>query len=153
MIAIDFGIGVSIGGVVGFIIRELIGDRMARDRALEAIRITEFNKGASAFRLAFVDVICLLKQSIEIQYKGSRNIVSPQVLIDHEKAKMLFEPFITSSDLQGFNTAWENYKNYEDNYLGQGKPFNSQKTSDRQAMCQYCLDQINYLLAYAKPKT
>jgi len=64
MITFDFGIGISLGALLGFIAREIIGDRLARNRAIEAIRITEFNKAAALFREAFVREVFLLRENI-----------------------------------------------------------------------------------------
>jgi hypothetical protein len=47
---IEFLIALPIGAVIGWIIREVVSDKLARDRNLEAIKITEFNKAASTFR-------------------------------------------------------------------------------------------------------
>lgn len=146
MIAIDFGIGISIGGVVGFIIREIIGDRMARDRALETIRITEFNKGAAAFRVAFVDEEYRLRHSDMSTWDKSFHVMRERgsdVLIAHEKAKILFEPFIDKADLPGFNAAWETYAHWPSHYIKEN-PEDS-KNPDH-------LGHLKHLLVYAKFK-
>lgn len=146
MITIDFGIGISIGGTIGFIIREIIGDRMARDRALETIRITEFNKAASTFRVAFVNEIFLLQENIKMGTKMPDEIIYPNILIAHEKAKIIFEPFVSSTELESFNKAWENYKNCENTYYP--KHMGSYKAEKS----KFYLDHINHLLQHAKPK-
>jgi len=40
-------------------------------------------------------------------------IIDRSILIAHEKARIIFEPFVPSIKLEGFNTAWKNYKNGE----------------------------------------
>ena len=121
---------------------------MARDRALQTIRITEFNKAAAAFRVTFVNEIFLLRENIKKRNKIPDEIIDRSVLIAHEKAKILFEPFVPTSELESFNAAWENYKNSENTYDNQNMG------SYKADLSKVYLDHINCLLdEYAKPKT
>ena len=47
----EFIIALPVGAVIGWIIREIVSDRLARDRAFEVIKTTEFNKAAAKFRV------------------------------------------------------------------------------------------------------
>ena len=151
LIKIIIGISSTVfGGGLGYFIRLFIEHRLAIERNRDNIRIIEFNKGASAFRLAFVDTIVRLRENIKTGDRMVSYILEPQTITEHEKAKVLFEPFVV--DLVGFNTAWENYKNYEYNFFHKSEYFSPGRVSDRKDMSQYCLDQLNHLLEYAKPK-
>lgn len=158
MITFDLGIGLSIGAIVGFIARTIIGDKLARDRALETIRITEFNKAAAIFHAAFIDIIYLLRQNSETAEIHYANILKDQILIDHEKAKIMFEPYISTDKLVGFNTAWEKYKDCEENYYKEflqeqrPEPTIEDVKARRKDFSQFCLNHLYALLEYAKPK-
>ena len=60
MITIDLAISFSIGGIIGFILKEIIGHHLARARALEAIHMTEFNRVAIKLREGFLPVLLAL---------------------------------------------------------------------------------------------
>lgn len=149
---LEFFIALPIGAIIGWIIREIISDRLARDRALESIKITEFNKASAIFRTVFVDAIFLLRQNIQTGEQMVNYIITPEVLIIHEKAKILFEPFLTNLSLDGFNSAWEKYKDYENNYymefLNPSQPIfkrpepNPAKQESKKDFSQYCLTHI-----------
>ena len=147
MITIDSVITFSFGSIVGFIASELIKDRLARNRNIETLQITEFNKGAAAFRAAFVDTIFLLRRHKEGASSLIRKIITDSVIVEQEKAKILFEPFLSKTDLPAFNVAWDTYINSRLNY----GDINSNPTKVEEG--QFCLDHIDNLLAYAKPKT
>lgn len=160
MITFDTVLTLSIGGIVGYIVREVIGHKLAITRTLETIKITEFNKAAAEFRIAFVDVVFILRKSERFGGHDTRNILNETALTVHEKAKIRFEPFLSSSALESFNIAWNNYRNYHNNYL-KDKPL---VLSDSQDVGQYCgnsskemsrdcLNHIDNLLSFAKPKT
>jgi hypothetical protein len=142
-------LGAVAGGAIG-ICGTYYATRSAHSTALAAIRITEFNKGASIFRAAFVDVDFLLQQNIKTGNEIPTHITA-NFLIAHEKAKILFEPFLPSIDLDGFKKAWDNYKNYDDNYLNTTNSFQGNNTQFKH-MSEYCLNQIKDLLKFAQPK-
>jgi hypothetical protein len=76
------------------------------------------------------------------------NIINRDALIAHEKAKILFEPFIPTAQLKGFNQAWEKYKNADADYSQGDRTMSGFKTQRSQDH----LDHINGLLYFAKPK-
>jgi hypothetical protein len=143
----------SLGVVAGGLIVGFANHFLSKSRSIEAIRITEFNKGASVFRAAFVDIIYSLRQNSEMGSELIAKIITPEILLAHEKAKILFEPFLNKSELQGFNMAWENYVNCKYNYYTHltSDP-SAGSDNDRKQFSQFCLDHIDKLLNYAKPK-
>ena len=134
------------GGVLGILIGYFIEHQLARSRSIEAIRITEFNKGAAVFRAAFVDTVFLLRRHKEGASGLIRKIISDTVLVDQEKAKILFEPFLDKTVLGDFGMAWDAYVNSRINYGS----INANPTKAEES--QFCLDHIDKLLYYAKPK-
>jgi hypothetical protein len=148
MVAIDSVVTFSLGGIVGFVVSELIKDRLARIRGIEAIRIVEFNKAAAEFRAAFVDYIYTLRHTKSMTehdegWFNMRGIHTDTVERDHEKAKIRFEPFINKSDQAGFDAAWEKYRQWPEHFTKQ-----DDKTDRKDAVLKY----LYSLLEYANPK-
>jgi len=145
----------SAGGIVGYLGRQLLEHKLAIIRNFQTIKTTEFNKAAATFRAAFVDAIYTLRRSAKYGNKTPGNILIESVFAEHEKAKIMFEPFLYGADLQGFNSAWDNYRNYQNNYcMGNGPkgPIDADAITTTEGMSQYCLDHINHLLSFAEPK-
>ena len=144
----EFIIALPIGAIIGWIIREIVSDRLARDRALEIIEITEFNKAAAVFRATFVDEMFHIKRNVEpfFQRYGERR---EDIDIANEKAKIIFEAFLPDDMLIGFNAAWKQYKN----------PDKENKIKESAMGPEYYkelgkirLSHIKNLLEFAKPK-
>ena len=143
----------SLGVVAGGLIVGFANHFLSKSRSIEAIRITEFNRGASVFRAAFVDIMYSHRQNSEMGSELIAKIITPEILLAHEKAKILFEPFLNKSDLQGFNVAWENYMNSKYSYYTQAPSSHLEgHSNDRKDFSKYCLNHIDALLSYAKPK-
>ena len=142
---LEFIIALPIGAVVGWIIREIVSDRLARDRAFEVIKITEFNKAAAEFRAAFVDEMFRIGRRMETPHAiyGERLI---DITIANEKAKIIFEAFLPSDMLSGFSAAW---KKYEEADIGENSPLTEE---GRKQIANIYLSHIKNLLEFAKPK-
>ena len=143
----------STGGILGFLVGHYIDHLLARSRNWETIQITEFNKGAATFRAAFVNELFALRKNAQTGEQFLHSIITDEIFIAHEKAKILFEPFLTDNDLASFNTTWENYKNSFYDYIEQESPnYHPAKDSDKIGLSAYYLKNIEALLNYAKPK-
>jgi hypothetical protein len=142
---LEFIIALPIGAVVGWIIREIVSDRLARDRAFEVIKINEFNKAASKFRATFIDEIFHIRRGAETLH--GRWMERPEdIAIANEKAKIIFETFLSDDMMSGFNSAWEKYEEAD---TGENSPL----TEDgRKKIADIRLSHINNLLEFAKPK-
>lgn len=77
----------------------LFGHWFAQRRNMQIIRITEFNRGAAAFRAAFTDVKLKLRDNSRTGDELITRIIPRDVRIEHEKAKILFEPFLSTIEL------------------------------------------------------
>lgn len=144
----EFIIALPIGAVIGWIIREIVSDRLARDRAFEVIKTTEFNKAAAVFRATFVDEIFHIRRNVEpfFQRFGERR---EEIDIANEKAKIIFEAFLPDNMLSGFNAAWDKYKNPDEENKIKESPLDPEYYKE---LGKIRLSHINNLLAYAKPK-
>jgi len=101
----------------------------ARELALR----NEFNKAAAEFRSAFVDDKYAIRQAMSTPDSDDQGfflmskIHKGVVAINLEKAKIRFEPYLTTAELKGFNAAWENYiewpRHFQDNYDNKEKTF------------------------------
>ncbi len=148
----------SAGGVVGSLAGFLLEHRLSRSRGIELIQITDFNKAAAIFRVALVDEIYLLRKNIINGNTFIDTIITDNTYIGHEKAKIIFEPFLADTEMTGFNNDWDKYKNCKTNYyLAQTPPskhpvFHPVDVESRKDFSIYYLNHIENLLNYAKPK-
>ena len=148
MVTINLGITLTLGGILGYFIRMIVEHSLQIRRMKENIRITEFNKAAALFREAFVKEIFLLRENVVTGHNFHTSIINRNALVTHEKAKILFEPFVPSAELERFNQAWENYKTNDTDYSQGDRTISAIKTQGSQDY----LDHINNLLEFAKPK-
>jgi hypothetical protein len=136
----------SAGGIVGYLGRQLLEHKLAIIRNFETIKATEFNKAASEFRAAFVDAIFALRNNARYGKKRAGDIVMEPVVIAHEKAKIMFEPFVPASELASFNAIWEKYRYGERNQTEE----NQDNPALRKELSQIYLNHIDELLKFAK---
>lgn len=141
----DFIIALPIGGIIGWIVREIVSDRLARDRGLEALKITEFNRAATQFRATFVGEQYRLRKETPavVTYFSAINERTTATMISHEQAKILFEPFV--GDVAKFNSAWHFYSEGWHQWLQ-----NCSDNNDKDI--ESFLSHYFHLLEYAKPK-
>ena len=145
-IIIGFGLGI-IGSFFGALFSHFFSEHRRKKE--------EFNKAAGVFRAAFVEVIHLLRENMEDGKELISKILTAQLLIELEKAKILFEPFLDKTTLIGFNRAWGEYTECRHTQGRYNYSYSDGRTSDedRKARSRYCLDHIDNLLDnYAKPK-
>lgn len=139
----------SINDAIENIKSAALNHQLAVSRNLESIRITEFNKAAAAFYIAFLDDIIFLEDTepeevpiellkrTEISKKRERDSID----IQHRKARVIFRPYIDKSDLAGFDAAWFKYYKWSKHYVDE---------NDKEYDFKSHLDS---LLEYAKPKS
>jgi hypothetical protein len=143
-------------GVGGALIGSWAGGAISRSAALRAAESSnrnamdimarqEFNKAAAAFRAALVDEMYRLEH---IDMSTSINCLAVMMertdatTVAHEKARILFEPFIDKSGLPGFRKAWGIYTNNWPQYLKDGDGYDKQDF----------FSHLFSFLEYAKPK-
>jgi len=150
--------GSALGGVLGYLLKTQIDHRLAISRNYEVIRVSEFNKAAATFRAAFVDEIYTLRRSEKYGEKDPLNILTEPIFAGHEKAKIMFEPFLSNTDLSAFNIAWDNYRNYYRRYhenkvnVENANSFSPGDTDTIKEISKFCLDHIDSLFSFAEPK-
>lgn len=138
-------LGVLIGGPITYYYAKILIQETHKS-SLDIMQRQEFNKAAATFRIAFVEVVRLFRQENSIKDMTVNQIITDTVLVEQEKAKILFEPYLRNSELTSFNKAWEEYIECRINY---GE---INKNPTRQEERAYCLKHIRNLLYYAKQK-
>jgi hypothetical protein len=157
MIAIDLAISFSIGGVLGFIIREIIGDRLARSRTLEAIRITDFNKAATKLREAFLPVRMALNPA-QFALKEDLAVFLNGHFDDMRGAVLEFSDVLNTKTKADFLQAWCEYYCHPSARNENGIPFLEQyscrglKIGQEHEMKKLVQSRIEKILEFAKPK-
>lgn len=140
----------AIGGALGYLLKTQIDHRLAISRNFDVIRTNEFNKASAAFRVEFANTIRLLRHN---ELKGNTNIaeiITNETIATQERAKILFDPFIPSVDLNSFNEAWEEYVNrYDSEYP---KTSITNHTEYTKEFSHIYLGHIDNLLKFAEPK-
>lgn len=102
MITIDFLIALPLGGVVGWAIREIVSDRLARARTAD----TKFNKAAAEFRCAFTDELRLIADSTrDTDFEKIFN----NAYIRHTNALIRFQASLSESERTEIGKAWEDH--------------------------------------------
>ncbi|HDL01572.1 MAG TPA: hypothetical protein ENH23_04995 [candidate division Zixibacteria bacterium] len=135
------------GAVLGACFAYKTGMKLVQEthkNATELLQRQEFNKAASVFRAAFVDVIYKIQKAkltdSDQGWFDFKKILTEEVLIAHGKAKILFEAYIDKSDLPGYSSAWGKYSNCHNNFAKDEK---KDKTPE-------LISHIDNLLKYAK---
>jgi len=144
---LEFIIGIPVGAIIGWLVREIISDRLARDRGLEAIRITEFNKAAAEFRIAFINEKRFLDPNSLADRTGNTAFGIVQAAIDlHEIAMIRFEPFVCKSETEAYKKAWKDYAG-DSRHCEQ---YRGSTAIEKEKMRNLALERINNLLKFAE---
>ena len=99
-------IGLSAGGVVGYLSRTLIENKLAINRIYENIRATEFSKAAATFRCAFTKELRLLEEStIDTDFI---NLFS-SAYVRHRNAVIRFKPYLSKTQRVEIEKAWQDH--------------------------------------------
>lgn len=68
-------------------------------------RIQHYNEAAAIFRSAFVEQIYRLRRTdVDVFH-----VLDEAAIAHHERAKIVFEPFLSGRELDHLNAAWKNY--------------------------------------------
>jgi hypothetical protein len=157
MITFDLAISFSVGGVLGYIAREIIGDRLARSRTLEAIRITDFNKAATKLREAFLPVRMALNPA-QFALKEDLAVFLNGHFHDMRVAVLEFSDILDVKTKTDFLQAWYEYYCHPDARNENSIPFLEQYscrglTIDQvHGMKKLVQSRIEKILEFAKPK-
>ena len=101
----------SIVGVSGVLLGVWIGWLLNRLTVNHTIKQQEFYKAASAFRVAFTDEYRALKAVVRTEDIEDAFIQTTlaNAAPKHEKACILFRPYLTEEKKQKFDQAWQDY--------------------------------------------
>lgn len=154
----DTALIAAIIGVIGGLFGTWVGSVISRKASHEAVESSnenatlvmqrqEFNKAAAEFRTAFVDYIYQIRHTenmddYAIGFTGIRD-KHIAIALEHEKAKIRLEPFIAKADRAGFEAAWENHRQWPEQF---------NKQDDKNDIQSTVLGHIYALLEFANPK-
>jgi hypothetical protein len=157
MITIDLAISFSIGGIIGFILKEIIGHHLARARALEAIHISEFNKIALKLREGFLPVLLALNPA-QFVIKEELPVFLDRSFHDLKGIVTEFANYLKGEAQTRFLQAWYEYHCHPDQRNENCIPFFEQyscrglTTKQEHEMKKLIRDRIDKVLEFAKPK-
>ena len=99
-------IGLSAGGVVGYLSRTLIENKLAINRIYENIRATEFSKAAATFRCAFTHEIRILEEStVDTDFIE----LFSAAYVRHRNAVIRFKPYLSKTERTEIEKAWQDH--------------------------------------------
>lgn len=112
---------------------------------LQIMERQDFNAAAAAFRAHFTDVLFRLRQNLNLNSRNVIDILGSEVLTNHEQAKILFEPHLSSTELKALEAAWQAYSRSP-------KSPSPGNVDQRRLDTQNALDRIDALLAFSRPR-
>ena len=137
--------GALIGGTVG-----CFGSYFV---ATNTLKRQSFNTAASKFSRAFIDEIRKLDQRYHAINTDDFSLYEflRANLPKHERAMLMFKPYLSQSERFYLDKAWKEYCNPEGIDMA-GYPFMSYFEEGNKYDVTYALSKIYALLEYAKPK-
>ena len=149
---IEFTITFSLGAIIGWIIREIVSDRLARDRSIETIRITQKMQAIASFRAAFAPTLAVIDVSKKVRTRGKlpSDIDSAlwAALLNQATEIELFRPYIPPKKQAAYQEAWDKYIEEAGNYGLEATTFRT----DIDDPWKVFEDLIHDILHFAKEK-
>ena len=145
----------GIGGLFGGgLISYFVGVKLAGKNHAHSITLAQrqdFNKAGAEFRAVFVDTIYQLRINAEKASYFLSEIFPQRIPFAHDKAKIIFEQYLSPDQISAFNVAWEQYKNCEEEYAERVNP-NIASEKYKKEVSQEYLNHIENLFRFASPK-
>jgi hypothetical protein len=145
----------SIVGVSGALLGVVIGWLLNRSTVNHTIKQQEFYKAASAFRAAFTDEYRALKAVVRTEDIEDAFIQTTlaNAAAKHEKACVLFRPYLTEKKKQQFDQAWQDYVCPEGGDVADlPSPFIDYYNETRpDVSIKLALEKLDRLMEFAKP--
>ena len=142
-------------GIFGTLLGVLVGWLLNRWTVSDTVKQQEFFKAAAGFRAAFAE-----------EYRTLKGVVRPEdvedtfvqttlanVLALHEKACVLFRPYLSHKKKEQFDRAWKDYLCPEGGDLAElPSPFiDYYRESRHDLSIQLALEKLDGLMEFAKP--
>lgn len=144
----------SVIGVSGTILGVVIGWLLNHRTMNSIVKRQEFYKAAAAFRVAFVDEYSSLKSIArpeDIDDSFVMNTLSKAVA-KHEKAYIMFCPYLTGKRIRAFDKAWHNYLVPTGGEVADlPNPFIDYCESNHESCIKLALEKMDVLMEFAKP--
>lgn len=123
----------------------LIGGLIGALSAVFSARLTaekqQLYVESAKFRADFVEEIIKLRSGQNDVFR----ILDDEIMAKHQKAKVLFEPWVSTCNCKAFNAAWSDYESI----IKTKAPGN---VGNRRSECDAALKKIEHLLSYAKTR-
>jgi hypothetical protein len=143
----SFIFGIPVGGVAGYLIKEFIGNFLAKGRAKQDRLADIRNVAAIRFKEAFVDIKLLLNpKSFAVDTNTKASDAIKDAIVGHEIAMANFEPFVPDSDINKFKLAWNEYAGESKHF----EQYSSDNMFENKKRKDLALSRIEKLLSFAK---
>jgi len=106
VISADFVIALPIGTIIGWIISQVINDKLSRDRAIKIFEVTEFKKAAGDLRAAFAPAMVKFKLLSEVN--AIKQMLEEELILQGVAIER-FRPFVSPDKQSAYQEEWENY--------------------------------------------
>ena len=141
--------------IVGTILGVVIGWLLNHCTANSIVKRQEFYKAAAAFRVAFVDEYRSLKSIArpeDIDDNFVMNMLS-EAVAKHEKACIMFRPYLTGKQIRAFDKAWHDYLVPKGGEIADlPNPFIDYCCESNHESCiKLALEKMDVLMEFAKP--
>ena len=145
----------SVVGVSGTLLGVTIGWLLNRWTMNSTVKRQEFYKAAAAFRAAFSDEYIALKAVVrpeDVDDDFVMNILS-KAKSKHEKACVLFRPYLSEKKIQEFEKAWNDYLVPDGGEIAElPSPFIDYYNESQHEVCiKLALEKLDKLMEFAKP--
>ena len=131
------------------IIGALLGSWIGYRNALKINIIMEFNKAAAEFRAAFIEEQRLLDPNsfADRASAGSASSILKNAIHNHERAMIIFEPFVCKSQIEEYKQAWRDYAGENNNF----PQYTGDTALKKEEGRKLALSNIEKLLKFAQP--
>lgn len=135
----------EISTIIGAILGAIIAGSVTYFVSIKLSKRQDYNKAAAVFRESFFDEkIKLYKANLDVS-----SFINEETFNRHEKAKIIFEPYLSNCDLNCLRKIWETYRKYsyfETQNIAPGSADVSKEESKK------AIAIIDKILSCAKPK-
>ncbi|MFH1672805.1 MAG: hypothetical protein ABIF87_05205 [Pseudomonadota bacterium] len=154
---LEFIVALPIGAVFGWVIREIVSDRLARDRTLKTIKINDFNKTANKLRESFLPIRMALNPAKFALQEDLADFLGSH-FEDNGRCVLEFSDVLDTKSKTAFLKAWHEYHCHKDQCNEKGVPFFEQYScrgltiEQEHEMKKLVQSRIEKILKFAKPK-
>ena len=153
------GIAIFNNPTVSAIFGAVIGALITYGSFILLSRRQSFNEAAGKFHASFVEAQRLLQENktFDITVPGGTRVktILEGYIVEHERAMLIFRPYVPKRKLRGFDKAWRTYYSQKNKYaecLSEYDFVDDYDGNDKGEKRKMALDRIDQLLKFATPK-